>query len=261
MMGLLNAVASTVVKQMKITFSRATFQFVVLIQPIVFVTISYMVYKDSGISNFANYVILGSGLSSMWSSVCFSSAGDIERERRMGTLMYITAVPVKFYSILWGQVIGNLILGLLGMSISYIFSVLVFNVHFVIAEPVWFVVSFIFTLLSFSSIALVVAGFFTLSRNARGLMNCLEMPIFLLCGLMFPIEILPQWTRPVSYILSPTWAVKSMNMSVSGITNYDEFYNTLLILIVLTVIYITCSYFLCRAIEKRTRIKASLEVY
>lgn len=257
----LMAVISTVVKQMKITFSRATFQFTVLIQPIIFVTITYMVYKDSGISNFANYIILGSGLSSMWSSICFSSAGDIERERRMGTLQYITVVPVNFYNILWGQVIGNMILGLLGMGISYLFSVLVFNIQFTIVNPMWFIISFIITLMSFAGIALVVAGFFTLSRNARGLMNCMEMPVFLLCGMMFPIDLLPQWTRPISYILSPTWAVKSISMSVSGTANSGEFLTAILILSGLTVFYIAGSCFLCRAIEKRTRIKASLGVY
>lgn len=255
------AVVSTIKKQMKITFARATFQFTVLLQPIIFVTIAYMMYKDSGRANFANYVILGSGLSSIWSSICFSSAGDIERERRMGTLEYISVAPVNFYAILWGQVIGNMILGLLGMTISYVFAVTVFKVEFIIMNPLWFIISSILTLLSFMGVALVIAGVFTLSRNARGLMNCLEMPVFLLCGMMFPLEVLPEWTRPISYVLSPTWAVKALNMSVSGTLDYSTFMPILGILALLAIVYIIGSYYLCLTIEKRTRVKASLGVY
>lgn len=257
----IRAVISTIKKQMKITFARATFRFTVLIQPVIFATITFMVYKDSGRSNYADYVILGSGLSTIWSAIIFSSAGDIERERRMGTLEYISVVPVKFYAILLGQILGNLILGLFGVIVSYLFSVLVFGVQFSIASPLWFIAAAVMSVVSFMAIALVLAALFTLSRNARGLMNCLEMPVFLLCGMMFPIEILPSWVRPISYVLSPTWAVKALRMCVNGTGSSGEFYTAMGILAGLSIIYIFGSYRLNGIIERQTRITASLGVY
>ena len=91
-------------------------------------------------------------------------------------------------------------------------------------------------------------------------MNCIEIPIILLCGFVFPVEILPVWVLPISYALSPTWAVKLIRLSVSGVDNRMEYFTILGILGCITMIYIVLSIFLCRTIEKQVRMKATLEV-
>jgi ABC-2 type transport system permease protein len=91
-------------------------------------------------------------------------------------------------------------------------------------------------------------------------MNCIEYPIFILCGILFPIEMLPKWTTPLSYILSPTWAARILRMSVEGIENTKLFYYYTCVLVGITIIYFILSYILYNIIDKRTRINGTLEV-
>ena len=91
-------------------------------------------------------------------------------------------------------------------------------------------------------------------------MNCIEIPVILACGFVFPTEILPLWVRPISYILSPTWAVKIIRLSVSGAWNEREYYLGLAVLTVLTAIYLVLGRYLLRLIESQVRVLATLEV-
>ncbi len=260
MMGWMKVIISSCILQMKQSFSRAMFRYCVLIDPILFALITYVMYKDSGIGNFALYVVLGTGLSSLYNTICFSSAGDIERERFMGTLEVLMALPSRFRTILAGKVLGNTLLGLTSMTIAYIFVRVVFKAQMDIANPVLFMISFILSILSFLAMSLIMAVLFTLSRNARGLMNCMSYPVMILCGLFFPIEILPSWTRPFSYILSPTWAARLLHASMSGIDSYGRFALDMVLLIAVSVIYLGIFVILYDKIEKKIRVGATLGV-
>lgn len=256
----LRIIFSTFKLQLSQSFSRATFRFCIIVEPLIYTFILNMMYKGSSHLNYANYVILGSGLCSLWSSICFSSAGDIERERYMGTLENISCSPAKFTTIVFGKVLANTFLGLSGMALSLIFTKLFFNESLYIKQWSLFLLSFSLMIFSFVCIALVIAPVFTLSKNARALMNCMEYPVFILSGFIFPVNILPDFIKPLCYILSPTWSIKILRESSLGISNFAAFYKEISILCILCIIYLIISKLLFLKIDKKTRIEATLGV-
>ena len=98
--------------QMKNSFIRPMYRFCLIAAPIVQTILLYEMYKNSGQDNFTTYVMLGGGLMGLWSCICFSSAGDINRERYMGTLSLIFVTPANFSTIIFGKVLGNTVLSL-----------------------------------------------------------------------------------------------------------------------------------------------------
>lgn len=76
---------STMIVQMKQSFARPMFRFCLLANPMLNTILLYEMYKNSGEENFMAYVVLGAGLMGLWGCICFSSAGDINRERYSGT--------------------------------------------------------------------------------------------------------------------------------------------------------------------------------
>jgi len=217
-------------------------------------------FKKSNMNNFVAYSVLGTGLLSLWSTICFSSVGDINRERFMGTLEVISCAPTKFEMIIFGKVLGNTLWGVASMLVSFIFITVAFKASMVIVHPLIFIATFIISLVSFIEISLVLASISTLSRKSDVFMNILEFPVYILCGILFPIEILPIWTRPLSWILSPTWVAKLLKMSVFGIQNYETYLKYLFILIFITVVYHILARILFKEIDKNTRIYATLGV-
>jgi ABC-2 type transport system permease protein len=53
-------------------------------------------------------------------------------------------------------------------------------------------------------------------RAASHIGNSLEYPVWLVSGLLFPIAILPTWSRPFSWALATTWGMRGLLDSARG---------------------------------------------
>lgn len=254
------AIISSCKLQMKQSFSRSMFKFVVILSPIISAITFYFIYSDKTDETLISYVFLGTAITSMWSSISFSSAGDIDRERFMGALEVIFSAPIQFKIIMLGKVMGNTILGIASMLISLLVVVVLFGAKFTLAHPVLFSISMLLGIISFVFIALMLSGLLAISRNTRILMNCIDYPVFILCGAYFPIDVLPDYIRPLTYVLSPTYILKLAMMSISGITDYSTFYSCILGLLAVTLVYLTGYLWFYRVIDVKARKEATLEV-
>lgn len=251
---------STLILQMKNSFIRPMYRFCLIACPIVNTVLLYEMYRNSGQDNFTTYVMLGAGLMGLWSCICFSSAGDINRERYSGTLSHIFVAPANFSLIIFGKVLGNTILSLVTLIISIVTAKIIYQAPIEISDPGYFFLSLIVTVFCFITVSICIAYLLTLSRKTELYMNCIEIPIILVCGFVFPVEVLPGWVRPISYALSPTWAIKLIRMSVAGVVNTEEYYKVLVILVGITSMYIFFTKLLYKKIERQVLIRATLEV-
>lgn len=190
---------SSIRVQMKQSFVRPMFRFCLLANPVLNTILLYEMYRNSGEDNFMAYVVLGAGLMGLWSCICFSSAGDINRERHSGTLALIFAAPASFPAIILGKILGNTILSLVTLVISLITAVVLFQVPVMIGSPLLFLIALFGAVMAFVVISSVIACLLTLSRKTELYMNCIEIPVILLCGFVFPVTILPKAVQAISY--------------------------------------------------------------
>ena len=158
-----------------------------LANPILNTILLYEMFRNTNEDNFASYVMLGAGLMGIWSCICFSSAGDINRERFNGTLSLIFTAPAGFAKVVMAKVLGNTVLSLVSLFISLITASVVYKVSIRIESPVYFIIAFISVIGSFVVISAILASVLTLSRRTTLYMNCLEIPFIMLCGMSFHI--------------------------------------------------------------------------
>lgn len=246
--------------QMKQSFARPMFRFCLLANPILNTILLYEMFRSSGEESFMAYVVLGAGLMGVWSCICFSSAGDINRERWSGTLALLFAAPAGFSSVILGKIMGNTLLALAAPLISILTAAAVFRVPLSLGSPGYFLAALFAALAAFVVISTFIACLLTLSRKTELYMNCIEIPIILLCGFVFPVELLPRAARALSYALSPTYAVELLRMAVRGVESAAAFWTTFGILLGITALYAGLTALLYQKIDRRVRITASLEV-
>ena len=151
-------------------------------------------------------------------------------------------------------------MSLLTMVISLITAEVLFRIPLHLASPLYFFIALFAAIIAFIVISSVIACILTLSRKTELYMNCIEIPIILLCGFVFPVSVLPYGVRIISYALSPTYAIELMRMAVWGVTDKTLFYEKLGVLMGLTAVYGVLSMILYRRIDRRVRIAATLEV-
>ena len=53
-------------------------------------------------------------------------------------------------------------------------------------------------------------------RSAWALGSALELPVWLICGFLVPLSLLPDWVRPISWVLPPTWGVAAVRDAALG---------------------------------------------
>lgn len=247
--------------QMTLSMARPMFQFIILLQPFVMTTIAYLVYGSTSPLRLVNYVVLGAGFTTLWSSIVFSSASDINRERYYGTLETIFVAPVSFAAVLAGKIIGNTVLGIASMGLSTLYLVGVYRVKIALVHPLWLLGAFLIAFLALSSFSFFLAMVFTLSRQAEMWMNSAEYPLYVLCGFLFPITSLPSWVHPISYALPPTWIIQLVRDSLSATISNGERLTTLFTVLGCTGLYSIAAYFCYRYFEYKARDIGKLGVY
>jgi len=257
----LRILASTMLVQMKHSFARPVFKLCMLIAPVADTILLYYMFRHSGRADFGMYVVLGAGLTSLWETILFSSMGDINRERYNGTLSLLFGMPTRFPLILLGKIIGNTILSFATLIISYITAYVLFGITLTVNSAGLLAAALLLAGVSFVVVSQFTAYALTLSRKTVVYMNCLNFPIFLLCGFAFPIEILPAWALPISYALPPTWAVRMLRMCFAATIEPALFGQYALILIGELVLFALLARLLFIVIDRQVRIHATLEVF
>ncbi len=189
--------------------------FTILFQPIIIALLGLWMLKDKG-PDYAMFVVVGSGLTGLWSSLLFISGNSINIERWIGTLEALVAAPVPFEVIVIGKNLANVIQSLLSMILGYAVAALFFGYSLHVQQPLWFVGSLILTVIAFICFGLVLAPVFIMNPAVQSWQNGMEFPVYVLCGFMFPIALLPGWTTPISYLLTPYWAAVALHGTSTG---------------------------------------------
>ena len=76
--------------------------FTVLVQPILIALLGIYLLRDEAASN-AIYIVVGSGMTGLWSGLLFTSAFNIRGERWMGTLEMLVGSPTPLYVMVMGK--------------------------------------------------------------------------------------------------------------------------------------------------------------
>ncbi len=255
----LQIIVSTMQLQMKQSFARPMFRFCLICNPIVNTIFLYEMFLGKGMDAFLNYVVLGAGLMGIWGCICFSSVGDINRERWSGTLPLIYVAPGGFGFIIFGKILGNTVMSLLTFVLSYVTAGVISGHWLFIKNIGIFCLSMLMMVICFLVVSLCFAYIMMLSRKTELYMNLIEIPLVFICGFTFPTEILPVWAQGISNALAPTWAVRMLRMSVGEVVlaEYVQCFGMLVVELVVLVVFTVGLYYW---MDKRIRIRATLEV-
>lgn len=189
--------------------------FTILFQPIMIALLGLWMLKGKGAEG-AMFVVVGSGLTGLWSSMLFISGNSINIERWIGTLESLVAIPTPFEVVVFGKNLANVIQSLLSMILGYGVATWLFGYSLRIGQPLLFAVSVLLTVVGFVCFGLVIAPIFVMSPAVQAWQNGMEFPVYVLCGFLFPIALLPGWTTPISYVLPPYWAAVALHGASTG---------------------------------------------
>jgi ABC-2 type transport system permease protein len=231
--------------------------FTVLIQPLLIALLAlWMLRARSG--DQAIFIIVGSGMTGLWSSLLFISGNSITSERWAGTLEVLVGQPTPIPVIIFGKNLAHVSQSLGSMIVAYLVSSVLFGFDLNIQQPLLFIISLCLTILAFVTFGLIIAPVFIMNPGVQGWQNAMEFPVYILSGFLFPIALLPDWTTPLSYALAPYWAARALHGTTSPGTPIAEIGFSLAMLVLFSGIYLLVSNYLFKKMLFKTREDATL---
>lgn len=255
----LRVIALTFEMTLRQNFTDAFIVFTILLQPVIIAVLAMWMLRERG-GDFAIFVVVGSGMTGLWSSLLFVSGNSITSERWTGTLENLVAVPTPIQVIVLGKNLANVTQSLLSMVVSYALVAWLFQLDVHIAQPLLFAVSLLITMIAFICFGLIMASLFIISPAVQHWQNGLEFPIYILCGFLFPIALLPGWTTPVSYLLTPYWAARVLHATATGSAPFAEVALAWGMMLFFGAVYVLASRGLFRYVLRKARVDATLGI-
>lgn len=189
--------------------------FAVVWQPLfVGVTAMYMLRHRADFDPM--YVVVGTALSGIWSTLLFAGTGAISNERWMGTLELLAASPASLFVVIGGKLAGATIFSLGSLVLAFGIGAVFFGYSIAIAEPGWLALSLLFAVVALWATGMFFAPLAILWRNVGRFLAVLEYPVIALSGFLFPVLLLPSWIVPITNVLPPYWAAVAMHGAASG---------------------------------------------
>ncbi|MFN8597873.1 MAG: ABC transporter permease [Anaerolineae bacterium] len=225
--------------------------FTLLVQPLIIAVLALWMLRDKG-SEYIMFVVIGSGMTGLWSGLLFICGNSITAERWSGTLETLVGVPTPLSVIIVGKNLANVTQSLVSMVVSYVLAAVLFGYTLTISQPLLFVISLLFTVIAFISFGLVIAPIFVMNPSVQQWQNGLEFPVYVLSGFLFPIALLPGWTTPFSYVLPTYWAARALHGTTSGNAPIEETVLAWIMMLIFSGLYL----FIANRLFKRMLVKA-----
>jgi ABC-2 type transport system permease protein len=187
-----------------------------LIQPVIFASIAFFLFKAGGQTGTLLYAALGAGMMGIWSSTLFGSGGALQWNRWQGTLELLVGAPPPFIVVLLPLTIATSVTGAYSLLATLAWGWAIFGIPIHFVHPLAFVIAVPAAILALGLMGLLMASSFILYRHANALSNFLEYPVWIATGLLFPIALLPGWVAPISWVLAPTWGIEAIRHSALG---------------------------------------------
>src|SRR5262249_27427971 len=205
-----------------------------VLYPMFFATVAFLMFRINGGATSLLYAALGAGVMGIWAATSTTAGSALQREGWHGTLEVLVASPSPFALVLLPVTVAMATIGLYCMVATLVWGRLAFGIHFSVVHWLAFVLAVPATVISIGCAGFLLAVSFVRYRTAWALGNLLEYPVWLICGFLVPLALLPAWVRPISSVLAPTWGMNVIRGSAIGGTPWPE----LLVCVALGALYI-----------------------
>lgn len=145
----------------------------------------------------------------------FGTAQPLVELRVQGVLRRLSATPLPRWTVLASQLAMRLTIALAQTVIIVAFGVLLFQVPFQ-GNPVLLLAIVILGALTFISLGYLVAAFSKNQETASGISSLINFPMLFLSGVFFPVELVPDFLRPVIAIIPLTYLVDALRQVMIG---------------------------------------------
>ena len=160
----------------------------------------------------AFYMYVGAVMAGMAQAV----VDDRERFRTLKS-MYVAPVHIPMYLV--GRGVARFLTTSLSVAITLVFGVLFLQLQVGLSSVHWgmFLAALAIGVVMLAALGLILASIvLVITQNSWLVGEAVAAALYLFCGAVFPLEVLPWWLRPAGYLLPVTYWLELVRRSLVG---------------------------------------------
>jgi len=163
----------------------------------------------------AEFYIVGNALQLTAFNGIFGVTMTVGRERNMGTLIYLVGSPANRLAIFLGRAFFNVLDGMLGVVMGFIWGVLM-GLDLSSANLPGLALTILITTISTCGLGLLMGSISLTALNVMFINNTVFFLLLIFSGANLPLEKMPAWMRVISNGLPLSRGIPSARLLVSG---------------------------------------------
>ncbi len=158
-------------------------------------------------------------------------------ERTSGTLGRILATPTKEGEIIIGYAIAFSVLGTIQVAVLLIVGILAFDILIIGNVLLAFLVIALLAI-TCQALGILLSSLARREAQAVQFLPFIVLPAFLLAGIFWPIEAIPAWLRPASFLVPPTYAVEACRGVMLKGWGFEKIWIDIVALIIFAAVFL-----------------------
>ncbi len=211
--------------------------------------------------DYFTFLLIG-GVFSRYLSLGMRNFGrELEHEMLSGTIEPLMVTPTHPALALLGPSLWSLIEGVVLVIVQLIIGAIFFNADFSQAD--WFAALILsaLTFIALNSWGILAAAFVIYFKRADPLSWLVDVTLYMLAGVYFPVEILPPALRLIAYLLPLSHALEGLRFALMRGDNIIALSRYVIILLIFNAILIPISLFSIRYVIDQAKRMGSLGHY
>lgn len=181
----------------------------------------YIVIAQGGMENpLFIYIYLGNAFYIYVASVMIGISWTVTDDREhYGILKYIYAAPIQVYFYLLGRGVAKTLTATVAVVITLVFGMLALRIpyDFVHMDQALFWATFFLGLGALALMGILLAGVALITARHSGFIGeAVAGALYLLCGAVFPLDVLPQFLQYLGLALPLTYWLEGLRRAVLG---------------------------------------------
>lgn len=126
------------------------------------------------------------------------------------------AAPGSLHPVYLGRISAVMVLGVVPLGETWVLGKLLFGVTPAVHHPWVFWTAMAASVFAMIGTSLLLAAAMLLSRNSNVYLNFIGFPIYVLSGVMVPVQHLPEFLRPLSHAIFLSWSADLMRDAMAA---------------------------------------------
>jgi ABC-2 type transport system permease protein len=203
------------------------------------------------------FTIIGQLLYSFFTMMLLAGA-SFDAERWQGTLEVLLLSPASRVAILLGGALANAV-NYVWMLVALVLSWVAFiHVGIFVTDPLALCGSLLLSYLAMIALGMCLETVDVYSRRGSIFTAWLQEPVMFLSGQIFPLQSLPVFLLPLSYLLPLTFGLMAVRLTLLGGASIYDVRMPLATLASMTLIFFILASLLVNYAERRAKTKATL---